>query len=69
MRILVLNGSPHLRGNTKQIFVAFQEGAKSSGLQVDAVDVCTKKIAGCLACEYCHTNGNSACIQKDASIV
>ena len=24
-----------------------------------------KKIAGCLACEYCHGKGNGACIQKD----
>ena len=24
-----------------------------------------KKIAGCLACEYCHTKGNGTCIQKD----
>ena len=23
------------------------------------------KIAGCLACEYCHTKGEGACIQKD----
>ena len=24
------------------------------------------KIAGCLACEYCHTKGEGTCIQKDA---
>lgn len=24
-----------------------------------------KKIADCLACEYCHTKGNNTCIQKD----
>ena len=29
------------------------------------VDVSHKKIVGCLACEYCHGKGNSACIQKD----
>ena len=29
------------------------------------VNVSKKKIAGCLACEYCHTKGNGACIQKD----
>ena len=29
------------------------------------VDVSKKKIAGCLACEYCHGKGNGACIQKD----
>ncbi len=65
MRILVLNGSPRPKGNTKQMIDAFKEGAKTAGHQVDVVDVCRKKIAGCLACEYCHTKGNGVCVQKD----
>lgn len=65
MKILVLNGSPRPKGNTKQMIEAFQEGAAASGHQVDIVDVCQKRIAGCLACEYCHTKGNGTCIQKD----
>lgn len=65
MKILVLNGSPRPQGNTKKMVTAFSEGAASAGHQVDIVDVCKKKIAGCLACEYCHTKGNGVCIQKD----
>ena len=65
MRILVLNGSPRENGNTKKMVSAFKEGAVSSGHQVDVVDVCHKKIGGCLACEYCHTKGGGECIQKD----
>ena len=29
------------------------------------VNVCRKKIAGCLACEYCHAQGGGKCIQQD----
>lgn len=65
MKILVLNGSPRPKGNTKQMIEAFHEGATASGHQVDIVDVCKKRISGCLACEYCHTKGNGTCIQKD----
>ncbi|MCD2491742.1 flavodoxin family protein [Lacrimispora sp. NSJ-141] len=65
MNILVLNGSPRPRGNTKMMIDAFKEGAVSSGNKVDVIDVCRRKIGGCLACEYCHTKGNGACIQKD----
>lgn len=65
MNILVLNGSPRLKGNTKQMVNAFQEGAESAGHQVDVSDVCKKRIAGCLACEYCHTRGKGVCAQKD----
>lgn len=65
MKILVLNGSPRPKGNTKQMIAAFQEGAMSAGHRVDVVDVCQKQIAGCVACEYCHTKGKGTCVQKD----
>lgn len=65
MKILVLNGSPRPNGNTAAMVNAFLEGAVESGHQVTVVNVCQKKIAGCLACEYCHTKGNGKCIQQD----
>lgn len=65
MRILVLNGSPRPQGNTKKMVSAFTEGAASVGHQVDMIDICKRKIAGCTACEYCHTRGNGVCIQND----
>lgn len=65
MNILVLNGSPRPNGNTAAMVSAFAEGARESGHQVTVVPVCQKKIAGCLACEYCHTKGGGKCIQQD----
>ena len=65
MKILVLNGSPRPSGNTVAMVNAFTEGARESGHTVDIVNVCQKKIAGCLACEYCHTKGNGKCSQQD----
>ena len=65
MEILVLNGSPRPNGNTSAMIEAFVDGTQQSGHKVSIVNVCQKKIAGCLACEYCHTKGNGVCIQKD----
>lgn len=65
MKILVLNGSPRLKGNTAALVDAFVEGAKENGHDITVVPVCQKKIAGCLACEYCHTKGEGRCIQQD----
>lgn len=65
MNILVLNGSPRPKGNTKQMIEALKKGAEAVRHQVNVVDVCRMKIGGCLACEYCHTKGNGMCIQKD----
>lgn len=44
---------------------AFCEGARTAGHRADIVDVCKKKIGGCLGCEYCHTKGAGKCAQKD----
>lgn len=65
MKILVLNGSPRPHGNTAAMVDAFVEGAKEQEHDITVIPVCQKKIAGCLACEYCHTKGNGRCIQKD----
>ncbi len=65
MDILVLNGSPRPKGNTRQMVDAFREGAVSAGHNVEVVDVCKMKIGGCMACEYCHSKEMGICIQKD----
>lgn len=65
MNILVLNGSPHTDGNTSALVNAFAEGAINKNHKVTIIQVGIKKIAGCIACEYCHTKGNGQCIQKD----
>ena len=64
MKIAVLNGSPK-RGNTAVMVNAFVEGAEAAGHEVEVLHVGKMKIAGCLGCEYCHTKGEGACIQKD----
>ena len=68
MKILVLSGSPRLQGNTAAMVDAFARGARESGHQVEIIDVCRKKIAGCMACEYCHQKGSGherQCVQQD----
>lgn len=65
MKILVLNGSPHKEGNTAALVGAFQKGAQAAGHEVVVCPVGTMNIKGCLGCEYCHTKGEGACIQKD----
>lgn len=42
MNILVLNGSPRVKGNTKQMIEAFREGAESAGNTVEVIEVCQK---------------------------
>ena len=65
MNILILQSSPRAKGNTAWMAQEYKNAAEAAGHQVTLVDVSHKKIAGCLACEYCHTKGDGACIQKD----
>ena len=65
MRVLILNGSPRKNGNTAQMIQAFCEGLDTAGHEYAVFDVACMNIHGCLACEYCHTKGEGACIQKD----
>lgn len=44
MKILVLNGSPKMQGNTIGMIRAFEKGAKKVGHEVVSVDVCRKKL-------------------------
>lgn len=65
MNVLILQASPRANGNTAWMAEEFKNAAEATGHQVTLVNVSKKKIAGCMACEYCHNKGNGACIQKD----
>ena len=65
MKVLILQGSPRANGSTAWMAEEYKKAAEAAGHQVTLVNVSRKKIAGCLACEYCHTKGNGACVQKD----
>ena len=65
MKVLILQASPRANGNTAWMAEEYKKAAEAAGHEVTLVNVSKKKIAGCLACEYCHSKGNGACIQKD----
>jgi multimeric flavodoxin WrbA len=65
MKVLILQASPRLKGSTAWMAEVYKNAAEAAGHEVTVVNVAKKKIAGCLACEYCHGKGQGACIQKD----
>ena len=65
MYVLILQGSPRVNGNTAWMAEEYRKAAEAAGHKVRLVDVSHKKIAGCMACEHCHSNGNGECVQKD----
>lgn len=65
MNILILQSSPRKNGSTAWMAEEYKKEAEAAGHNVTVVDVAHKKIAGCLACEFCHGKGIGTCIQKD----
>lgn len=65
MEILILNGSPRADGGTKAMVDAFATAAEEAGHDVAVFDVANLSIAGCRACEWCHTQGDGRCVIRD----
>lgn len=65
MRITIVLGSPHRGGSSNLLARRFQEGAEEAGHEVHVFDAGHARIAGCLACEYCHLREFDTCCQKD----
>ncbi len=65
MKVLVVNGSPRLKGNTKVAVKAVAEGiVEHCEHDVELIDVVKYKIDGCLGCGNCQQT-NGVCVIKD----
>lgn len=63
MKVLLVNGSPHVNGNT---FIALDEMRKiftSEGVESQILHIGNQDIRGCIACRSCAKNGK--CIFDD----
>ena len=63
--ILILNGSPRAKGNTKALIEAFEKGAAGAGHHVERFDLQKMNIHGCLGCCGGGKDPASPCVQKD----
>ena len=63
MKVLIINGSPRVGGNTA---IAIDEMVKvfsEEGIETDVVQVGNKAMRGCMACGFCKKNGK--CVFDD----
>ena len=64
MKVMMVNGSPHAKGNT---FLALEEMRKTfeqEGIDVEMVHIGHKAIRGCIGCRKCAETGK--CVFEDA---
>lgn len=64
MKILVINGSPHLNGCTDRGLREVEKTLISEGIEVERVNIGNKDIRGCIGCNFCRQHGR--CVFNDA---
>lgn len=63
-KLLVLDGSPHMKGNSTVLAARAAEAARGSGMEVEILHLSRMKISPCYACDRCK-EGKKFCILKD----
>ncbi len=63
MKILVINGSPHLEGCTDRALREVEKTLADNGLEVERVNIGNKDIRGCIGCNFCREHGR--CVFND----
>ena len=65
MKVLIINGSPRLNGNTAQVAQIIEGHIKRDDIDVEIYDLGDKEIKNCTACMSCFKTANLKCIIDD----
>ena len=60
MKVLILNGSPRVNGNTARAVAELEKTFAAEGIATETVQIGNKNIRGCIACTSCYKTGKCA---------
>lgn len=60
MKVMMINGSPHAKGNTALALGEMKKIFEAEGVEVSTVHVGNKLVRGCIACGQCFKKGRCA---------
>lgn len=63
MKVLLVNGSPHIDGTTKFALKEVEKSLNESGIETEIIDLGSNPINDCVACNYCKNNNE--CVFND----
>ena len=63
MKVLIVNGSPHLSGCTDRALREVETTLQANGIETERVNVGNKDIRGCIGCNFCRVHGR--CVFND----
>ena len=65
MKVLMINGSPHQKGNTAIALGEIAKQLEKKGIESEIVWIGNKPVRGCIACGQCIAKGNGRCVFDD----
>lgn len=64
MKVLIVNGSPHLNGCTDRALREVEKTLNDNGVETERINIGNKDIRGCIGCNFCREHGR--CVFNDA---
>lgn len=65
MKVLLINGSPHQKGNTAVALGEVAAQLQKNGIDSEIVWIGNQPVRGCIACGKCKTQADGSCIFDD----
>ena len=63
MKVLIINGSPRVDGNTSRLLKEVTNVFEKEDVEFELYQIGSKEIRGCMACGYCASHNE--CVLKD----
>jgi len=63
MKVLMINGSPHIKGNTAAALAELEKTFAEENIETEIIHIGTQDIRGCIACGFCSKSGS--CVFND----
>ena len=67
MKVLAINGSPKLDGNTFIALDTVLKELEKEGISTEVIHLGGKAVHGCIACFKCRESGDGRCVLKDGA--
>lgn len=62
MKVLLINGSPRMKGNTNRALEECAAALQTEGIETEIAWITNKPIRGCIACGICSRTGDNRCV-------
>ena len=65
MKVLIINGSPRVGGNTTIAVNEMIKVFESEGIETEVIQIGNRDVRGCIACNSCRTSERKKCVFDD----